>query len=71
MGGLFSLAAETCSVLSNLLISSGGQNFVTLAAKLCDYLASLYQKISKFFKNKLSFKYFSLQILLEAKNKFI
>jgi hypothetical protein len=61
----------SCCLPSNLLISSGRQNFVTLAAKLCDYLASLFHKISKLFKNKLSFKYFSLQILLEIKHRFI
>jgi len=47
-------------VPSNLLISSGGHNFVTLAAKLCDHLVGLFHKISKFFKNKLSLKYFCL-----------
>ncbi len=49
-----------CHLPSNLLISSGGINFVTLAAKLCDHLAALFHKILKFFRNKVSFKYFSL-----------
>jgi hypothetical protein len=47
-------------VPSNLLISSGGHNFVTLTAELCDPLVALFHKVSKFFKNKLSLKYFSL-----------
>ncbi len=61
MGRLFSLAAETYSVPSNLLISSGGQNFVTLAAKLCDNLASLFQKISKFSRTNFPFNIFLIR----------
>jgi hypothetical protein len=56
------------SLPSHLLISSKGQNFVTPTANFCDHLQSLFLKISKKFKNTLSFKYFSLLSLLYAKN---
>ncbi len=56
---------------SNLLISSGGINFVTPTANFCLHLLGLLHKISKNFKNKLSFKYFSLLMLFYAKKWFI
>jgi hypothetical protein len=45
---------------SNLLILWGGINFVTPTANFCLHLLGLLHKISKNFKNKFSFKYFSL-----------
>jgi hypothetical protein len=51
---------------SNLLISSGGINFVTPTANFCAHLLGLFYQISKNFKNILSFKYFSLLMLLYA-----
>ncbi len=59
------------SVPSNLLISSGGINFVTPTANFFLHLLDLLHKISKNFKNKLSFKYFSLLMLFYAKKWFI
>jgi hypothetical protein len=56
---------------SNLLISSGGINFVTPMANFWLHLLALLHKISKNFKNKLSFKYFSLLMLFYAKMWFI
>jgi hypothetical protein len=45
---------------SNLLISSGGNNFVTLTANICGHILGLFHYIQKSCKHKLSFKYFSL-----------
>ncbi len=59
------------SIPSNLLISSEGINFVTPTANFCLHLLGLLYKISKNFKNKLSFKYFSLLMLFHAKKWFI
>jgi hypothetical protein len=56
---------------SNLLISSGGINFVTPMANFWLHLLALLHKISKNFKNKLSSKYFSLLMLFYAKMWFI
>jgi hypothetical protein len=56
---------------SNLLISSGGHNFVTPAANFCDLLGGLFHEISKFFKNKLPFKYFYLLMLFGTKKRLI
>jgi hypothetical protein len=56
---------------SNHLISSGGHNFVTPAANFCDLLEGSFHEISKFFKNKLSFKYFYLLMLFGAKKRLI
>ena len=58
------------SVPSNLLISSGGHNFVTPASNFCD-LGGLFHEISKFFKYKLPFKYFYLLMLFGAKKRLI
>ncbi len=58
---------EDYSIPSNLLISSGGIYFVTPTANFCAHLLGLFYQISKNFKNKLSFKYFSLLMLLYAK----
>jgi hypothetical protein len=56
---------------SNLLISSGDINFVTPAANFCLPLLCLLHKISTNFKNKISFKYFSLLMFFYAKKWFI
>jgi hypothetical protein len=56
---------------SNLLISSGGHNFVIPAANFCNLLEGLFHEISKFFKNKLTFKYFYLLMLFGAKKRLI
>jgi hypothetical protein len=56
---------------SNLLISSGVHNFVTPAANLWDQMPGLFEQISKNFKNKLPFKYFSLLMLFKAKKMLI
>jgi hypothetical protein len=55
------------TVPSNLLISSGGINFVTPTTNFCCHLVDLFEHISKNFKNILSFKYFSLLMMLSAK----
>jgi hypothetical protein len=60
-----------CDIPSNLLISSGGHNFVTPAANFCNLLEGLFHEISKFFKNKLPFKYFYLLMLFGAKKRLI
>ena len=66
LSGDFSLA-----IPSNLLISSGDINFVTPTANFLIHLLVLLHKISKNFRNKLSFKYFSLFLLFHAKKWFI
>jgi hypothetical protein len=58
-------------VPSNLLISSGGHNFVTPAANFFDLLKGLFHEISKFFKKKLPFKYYYLLMLFGAKKRLI
>ncbi len=65
----FSPFTET--VPSNLLISSGDINFVTSTANFCLHMLGLLHKISKNFKNKLSFKYFSLLMLFDGKKLLI
>ncbi len=55
------------NIPSNLLISSGGINFVTQTAIFYQYLPGLFKQISKSFKNILSLKYFFLLNLLHAK----
>ncbi len=57
-------------VPSNLLISSGGINFVTPTANFWIHLLGSLHKISKNFKSKVSFKYFSLFMLFYAKKWF-
>ncbi len=51
---------------SNLLISSGGNNFVTPTANFCAHLLGLFYQISKNSKNILSLNKFSLLMLLYA-----
>ncbi len=68
---LGNLSLLTIFLPSNLLISSGGINFVTPTGNFCLHLLGLLHKISKNFKNKLSFKYFSLLMLFYANKWFI
>ncbi len=58
------------SIPSNLLISSVGINFVIPTANFWIHLRGLLHKISKNFKSKVSFKYFSLFMLFYAKKWF-
>ncbi len=61
---------RTFFIPSNLLISSQGQNFVTPAANFCDHLPSLFKRYQKF-KNTIFSRYFSLLMLLYAKNELV
>jgi hypothetical protein len=58
-------------VPSNLVISSGGINFVTPMANFWLHLLGSFHEISKNFKNKLPSKNFSHLILFYAKKWFI
>jgi hypothetical protein len=65
---LYTKTTLLLSIPSNLLISSGGINFVTPTANFCLPLLGSLHKISKNFKNKLSFKYFYLLMFFMPKS---